>query len=769
MAKAYVKKYHGEPAMMIDGKAYPPMTITVRTKNKQYLKDLREAGTQVFYINAMTSWNNPGGKNEDYPYSEGNPPIMENGLEYTLNGIKTLLDAVPDAYIMLRLNVAPPIEWVNSHPDDMVTFSDGSHRPVMVTTVARGVKLQGMPSLCSEAWRSEADAALDEFFDALTKEECFERVVGFFLCGGATSEWHYPQAQVQPDGAYGDFSEPFRKEFEAFLREKYGSEEQLRKAWKIPNATFEHPMIPDINARDMIENADERIMADLRGGHSMHTDADRIPTDTDAPSIGDFLNMNRYAFMADYYDAWHASTAHTIIHFAHTLKHRFPNLLVGAFYGSFGCTNYFDGGTCTGTPLIIRSGVVDFLAAPGVYNNREPGGIVAQREMQDSFRLHNMMFISEDDVRTHKIPLWVQRDAMGLYSAKDTIHVLKRDFARDLCEDIHGWWFDMGGEWYNDPDVLCLMKRQQEIAQYAYSLNRTKKNEIALIYDTESVHCVSQMTSKLVLDLYRTSDLGRIGAPVDYYFHDDLANPDMPDYRMYVMLNQYVLSDADREALFAKARKNNATVVWLYAPGYIDPNAERVMDESNIEKTTGMKVRRMSGTYSPNFFALPDAHPVMRGAQAEYRYGMIDRSVHSSVWLTPTVLPPTFINPYFVIEDDEATVLGRYCNDGSVAMAMKEMDGFTSIYCTAKVLRSELLATIAEWSGCHLFLRSDDVLYANENFVAVHASTDGHKTVYFKKQCDPYEMYEKQYYGHSVKQITVYMKKGETKMWCVNF
>ena len=119
MAKAHVERYHGEPAMMVNGEPIPPMTITVRTRNLKYLRDLREAGIRVFYINAMTSWNNPGGKNEDYPYSEGTPPIPEDGLAYTLQGMQTLLEAVPDAYIMLRLNVAPPPAWVNSHPEEI--------------------------------------------------------------------------------------------------------------------------------------------------------------------------------------------------------------------------------------------------------------------------------------------------------------------------------------------------------------------------------------------------------------------------------------------------------------------------------------------------------------------------------------------------------------------------------------------------------------------------------------------------------------------------
>jgi len=233
--------------------------------------------------------------------------------------------------------------------------------------------------------------------------------------------------------------------------------------------------------------------------------------------LGVFLNMNTCSHVKDFYDAWHEGTANTIIHFASAVKKASPGWLTGAFYGSMGCTGYFHLGTATGTLKILDSGVVDFLAAPGVYNNREPGGIVAQREAQDSFRLRNCVFVCEEDSRTHLCTPWMQRDAMALYSPEDSVNTLKRDFGRNLSEGLYGWWFDMGNGWYDDPAILSLFRSQQAIMKEAFALNRAKKNEIAIIYDADSMHVVSDETSRLVLDFWRTSDLGRIGASVDYY------------------------------------------------------------------------------------------------------------------------------------------------------------------------------------------------------------------------------------------------------------
>ena len=128
MPVARVERYHGEPAIMIDGKPYPPMTITVPIKNPAYLKDLGEAGLKIYYIEASTTWNNPGMKAPNVPFERGDHKCALNGLDQTIRALDMLMSAVPDAYVMLRLNVSPPTDWVNAQPEEMLTYSDGSHR-----------------------------------------------------------------------------------------------------------------------------------------------------------------------------------------------------------------------------------------------------------------------------------------------------------------------------------------------------------------------------------------------------------------------------------------------------------------------------------------------------------------------------------------------------------------------------------------------------------------------------------------------------------------
>lgn len=765
MSYAEIKRYNGQPTIMINGIPYPPMAMTTRILKPDYLKALGEVGLKIYFLMANTRWLRPG-----------RVWVDENGVQHKeLSGIdkfkqdaENLLKAVPDAYIIVRIGMHPPVDWVESHMDDVMQYNDGSHQPAILTSEVHRDVLPGMYSLCSEEWRKDGAKALQEFCDEVDTLPFANHIIGYFLAAGGTSEW-YPvnRLEIWDKGLYGDFSPAFRKEYSRILRKKYGTEEALRKAWNDPNASFDEPYIPTLDEREYIRIDDKILDALLNYESAGRTIGKQIEMNpTRDGNLGVFLNANQNPAVADFYHAWHRGTANTIIHFAKVIKERYQGKLVGAFYGSYGCTDFYSASTAGATLSVLDSGYLDFLAAPGVYNNREPGGYVAQREMQDSFRLRNQIFIVEEDSRTH-LENDFYRDAMGLYTITDTIDTLKRDFARNICEDIFAWWFDQHLESgrYMDEQIYELFKRQQEIAQVAYQFDRTKKNEIALIYDQESIHYVSSATDAYMLDYYRTSDLARIGAPVDYYFHDDMARDDMPDYKLYLMLNTFVLTDDERKAIHKKAARNGATVVWLYAPGFINPGKDIKMDNAYIEELTGFQVGRIDDTCSPRFKII-GKHPALRYGDIHRRYGYIDRDVHSNVWLG-TVITPPFVNPCFYIDDPEAEILGHYCNNGKVAFGLKRYKGFTSVYCTAQILRSELLASLAEYSGCHLYTHNDDCLYANENFVTIHAKDTGHRTIYFKQPCSPYEVYEKRYYGNNVSQIEVDMRLGETLMFCV--
>jgi len=780
-ADARIVRENGQPAIEVNGERLSPMTVSfnlltlenmavpfpTNAYERTYFQNLRKSGLRIFFLGVTTRWNLPGDP------ARG----LEDGIARAKTSLRWLLSAVPDAWVILRLNVSPPCSWVNAHPEEQVRFSDGKTRPAECVTCYPDGKLDGMYSMCSDAWRTRGAQAIEEFFAEFSQEPGFARVIGTFLGAGGTEEWYYPQVLHQEDGAYGDFSEPFRREYERFLREKYGTEENLRKAWRRPDATFAHPPVPTPAEKAFAFDAPETI--DLGLVYREGAFAAKLPKfDRDARgpyNRGTFLDLDAAPHVADYFTAWHLGSARTLVRFAKLLKRLHPNLLTGAFFGSLGQTNYLEGGSAGGGRYAMDSGALDFLAAPGVYKNRRPGGCVGMREAQDSFRIRNMIFFDETDMATHvrrnyELPEPPRKGPKGLNwwaldTPSDTADALKREFARVLCTGIQGWWFDWPYpriRWYDDPSILALFAQQQEIARESYRHRRPKASEIAYVLDPDSTRLVSRITARTVLDYWRVTDLSRLGAPTDCYLLDDFAHPAMQDYKLYVMVNAYSMTPARREAVSRKARRNGATVLWLYAAGYANPEEEARMSVTNVAETVGFSMGLYDKTFFPQFRVQDDTLPYVKGANRTRGWGDLGRPVENGPALR--LAPQRWVNPGFYVDDPAATVLGRYA-DGRTALAFKRLDGYTSVYCGSLVVESDLLRRVAEGAGCHIYLRTDDVFYANGDFVTVHADGDGRRTIRFREKCSPYEVYERKSYGKGVDEIEVEMRNGETKMW----
>ena len=87
---------------------------------------------------------------------------------------------------------------------------------------------------------------------------------------------------------------------------------------------------------------------------------------------------------------------------------------------------------------------------------------------------------------------------------------------------------------------------------------------------------------------------------------------------------------------------------------------------------------------------------------------------------------PTFeaAAPHFIIDDNDAEIIARF-EDGSAAVAEKDLDGCRSIYAALYQLPSGLLRTLLAESGVFLYSRNSRVYtYANHAFLGVYNATE---------------------------------------------
>ena len=243
MTVARIEKINGSPAIVVNGRVYPPMTMTVRRAepDPDYMKRLGEAGMKIFYIPCSSEWID----------SDGPVPEESPALEAFSRKADALLRDVPDAWIMLRLTVEPTPEWCEKHPDHVISYQDGSTREVIPHS--KQSVYRGMYCIASDLWRKEAAVTLERMMTKLDHSPYADRIIGYFLASGGTNEWYNPCVLTDfQNGLYGDCSPAFRAYYSSFLRRKYGSDEALQKAWNCKTVTLESPAVPPLEKRKHI-------------------------------------------------------------------------------------------------------------------------------------------------------------------------------------------------------------------------------------------------------------------------------------------------------------------------------------------------------------------------------------------------------------------------------------------------------------------------------------------------------------------------------------
>jgi len=773
MAEARIEDYNGTPTIMIDGKPYGPMMATVRTSvngerilDEEYYRNLGRSGIKFFFVICDTQW------------------AVPDGFRQFRQEAETILRAVPDAYLFLRIGMHPPVSWAEENPDETLTYSDGKKKPAALYTESLQLDYPAVYSMSSQKWREEASRHLLELYDMVMALPYGDRIVGFFFAAGGTSEWYYltPMTYTHKScyldtggfdnktdthftDVYGDLSPAFRKEFSRYLKAKYKTEEALRKAWHDDTATFDAPRIPDCEKRYYVDGVDY----DLDHPPRMLSTSNKPEPPTNGTNIGHFIDLARHRDVFDFFQALHMGTANSVIHFGSVIKERSRGkLLTGAFYGSAGSVRFFDFGQVTGTRAILDSGAIDFLASPSVYENRQPGGFAGQRQVFDSYALRNRIFIVEDDVRTHHENAYY-RNYFEMYTLEDSLGVLKRDFGRNLCQNTQGWWFDqhIGGGRYKDPELYKLFARQQRIAREALEGDRRKNSQIAFIYDEESIHVISQECNHQNVELLRNYEIDLIGAPSDRYYHNDLADPRMPDYKLYVFVNTLYLSDAERTAIREKLRKNHATALFLYGSGVINPDREPIFSPENMAELTGITMVQNNDAVSGKFKFLPACDQLSYYADRGDIHGDFKRKMwaNASSYMNRIKTSRVNLYPELYAEDDEAVHAALLLETGHPALSVKETDGFTSIYCASRYLGADVLRSVAKYAGCHIYMDSEDVFYTNGRYLVIHAASSGEKTVHLPGKASAFEVYEDAWYCRDRDTLCFHMNRGETKMF----
>ena len=644
-----------------------------------------------------------------------------------------LLELVPDAFLLPRLHPYAPEWWKESHPNELVKcglpIDAGQYKaPAQIIEGGFNWTSLGDPyaaSFASEIWKKETIEMLRNFLRHMEASPLKSRMMGYQISGMHTGEWHYIGCRWMPD-----YSAPMEK-----------------IAGPIPST-------------------ERRIN---KGGPLMR----------DPEKDRDII---------EFYRKYHTNTAETVASFAKVIKEETERRVICGTFFCYVLENVMiqEAGHLVPEP-VLRSPDFDYIATPYTYQRsnvpghqrwdsdviddagnwlgraRGVGGDGAYRVLSESIRRNNKMFISEMDPSTYLEPYRRSEGGSGSETVEGTLKILQRDLGQVFVTGHAGWLFDFGHlmppfkankGWFDDPPMTKVIKSFEELGSaYRHKLDISPVSEIAAVYEPKSWMATEHWWAEepwdgfgiVISDFFghwvvnsQARTINRVGAPTDFLYRFDLKPEDRSRFKLFLMVNTFFLTAEEVSQLQNLFKGSGATVVWYYAPGYIGPDR---FEPKQMEALTGFSFRRIN-----------EPGPMMIRCLIEDSGTKFFRDFG--------VKKPHY--PRFAVvqgEKDGVRVHGRWTDNGEIAFASKEHDGFTSFYVGTGPLPVEVLRWIATKAGVKMWSSKPDNIRASKGAAMVVATDDGERTIRFPDPMAPIEG------GGARREHRLTMKFGDVRLF----
>jgi len=657
--------------------------------------------------------------------------VDEDGIvtEPTEKLIDEVLDKDPDGLIYVMSCAFAPLRWMDENPDDIQQFEPG--------VFELGVIERRQASFASAKWREIVSKGYEEFSRRL--HEKYEGRVVLHLFGAGTCEEWNPWGVPDNEGRWWveDFSPAMHAHFRAWLRKKYNDDvDSLRRAWSDSEVTFETARVPGREAR---------------------------------------LQSDWYTFrhplkrhVADFNHAYADAIADNIIAFSKAIK-RGTNgeCLAGSHSGAF-----LDNGinACLYVQLaantmrrVVRSDAVDVFTSPISFVNRCPGGSASPMVPTGSLRLHKKLYFHDEDSQTFlKNPRLLQGNVFwSVFGIPETEEqscaVMKRNIGRDMLGGWGMWWHDCLGPNYEHEGLQACAKRLTEIGRIAVNLERGLKPDMAVLADEQtpfSQQCANRLLYPLLF-AQRVGEFSHAGISWDAYEMADFFETEFPMSRLILMLNPFELAPKQIESIRKKLAGSGATVVWFVAPGIQSPDG---FDFDAVERLTGFRVKAFDGECNPRISLTNYDHPITQGL------GEIAKPHSLGTGVLGQDEREGIFGPCFYIDDEQATILGTLDVLYRPGLAVKEMDGWTSVYSCAPRISKQVIRNLARTAGLHSYIDTEDMICVAPEMILVHGTGAGKRTIHLPEPADVVDLWTDETLAQSVKDIDIEMDEVDTKI-----
>jgi len=726
-----VKILNGMPALYVNGKLTSQVLAAPYPPGLSDFTDFLQAGISIFDIYLRFDWSGP----EQYDFKR-----VDEKLD-------TYLKLEPKALFLPRVLLTPGPWWCKEFPSEITMRDDGSPAGMF------GAPCH--PSLASEKYREHSHKAMIAFLNHV-EDKYGDHIVGYQAGNGFGGEWltfnsfWEVRPGAPPPTKFGveDYSPPAQAGFRRWLKEKYGTVEELRRAWRDPKVTFETATPP---------NEVERYS-------STH---------------GIFFDPGVSQRVPDYFTFFNDIVADVLLENCRWIKEiTNRKKIVGAFYGYLWCNfpnlSVVHSGHL-GLAKVLRSPDVDFLASPYTYDNKQIGGPNNSQTLPEAVALHGKLYFNEVDTETH-LHQRQWRWGNSLNNPKnweETKGLLTRDYGYALSKGFGMWWTDLHGGTFHDDQIIRLLGDLKKVDEKYLEADKRSNADIAVVLDEASFTYFGdgEPLFNALLTAQKQWELGFIGAPWDPCLLTDMANPKLRDYKLYIFLNTFRATPEQRAAIHARLKRNGATVVWVYAPGYIGEK----LSVDYMQDLTGIRLAESDSAGELHVDITAYDHAYTKSLPNGFAYGSdvnvaniirwYDHQIYLKDPRDPSLqrdLPGFRINPRFWSDEPEAKVLGRLAGLDKPGLVVKKQPGWTSVYSSAPVLPATLLRNIARAAGCHIYSEANDVVYANRNFLCIYAPGGGTRTIRLPEESRVVDLLENRIVSEGTKEFPLTMAPNST-------
>ena len=599
--------------------------------------------------------------------------------EYDYRNVDYMLDQVlkdyPDRYFIPRFHMDAPFEWCRQHPEELCVLWKGPTDPEEIKdlvgteyqiNIASSVRKEkiGRQSFSSKLWQEDAVKALRRFVEHLENSPYAKQIIGYMPLFGECGEnlwWgFYPVTEEHR----GDFGITHRKMFYEWAVKRYGSLENLRKAWNMQGLTKENIPIP---------TPEETWSCHLKNWRETKTLRSLLLAD-DQRQVDWNLFHSEVTFDA-------------IELFARTIK-EMTGKVTGVFYGY---TLEPSAGYCGQilTDRAMASPWLDFYSAPKSYAYCLGGDPGESQGPGQSFS-RKKLWIEENDMRSSNLLKTRPNDTYAPKTLSDSITCYWRELFRALTGKFGFWWMDINGladDWYTDETLIAMFKHQADFFKKWSPVPRKSVTEVLWIEDDDSNgHMTTRWSIQEGLRRKLNRELRLCGAPVDRYRISDLLELDLSQYKFIVFQHAFVMPKEKWEKILSRIRPD-AHILWNYAAGLLDPS----YNPANQKAVTGF-----------NTMETPD------------------RMAHSDIYRHIYHHGPGIIRddyPHLAIIPEEGQEVLQTTPDQYIMTARIDRGQGKNIYAADITLRTPLLRKLMEDAGVNFYAPQYCSVQADEKLI----------------------------------------------------